>query len=223
MWVWRREKNKEIKNGKDDKKMRIHKRIVGSVCVATVIGTAIMQAPIGIMASSQSTIVCDDTTCWKVNISVPDRITVYTEQPQKIKPKADKSNGIKYKYKSSDTSVATVGTDGKIKGKKKGTATITTTVTGSHVQRKVSFSTKVTVEKSDLTLMVSSKSVAVGKSITIRAKKKGISKGVTWSVNHKSIATIGKKNGKLTGKKKGNVKVTAKCGTIKKSVTIKVK
>ncbi len=201
----------------------MRKKIVGSICAVAIIGTAVMQTPIGIMANSQSTVVCDDTTCWKVNISVPDRMTVYTEQSKKIKPKADKSDGIKYAYKSSDTSVATVGVNGKIKGKKKGTTIITTTVTGSHVQRKISFSTKVTVEKSDLTLVVSSNSVAVGKSIRIKAKKKGISKKVTWSVNNKSIATIGKKNGKLTGKKKGNVKVTAKCGTIKKSITIKVK
>lgn len=53
--------------------------------------------------------------------------------------------------------------------------------------------------------------------------KSGTTEVIHWSVNREVIATIGENNGKLEGKKGGKVKVTATCGSLKKSVTIKVK
>ena len=53
-------------------------------------------------------------------------------------------------------------------------------------------------------------------------KVKGISGNVKWSVNKSSLAKITQK-GKLTAKKAGKVKVTAKVGkvTMTKTITIK--
>ncbi len=66
------------------------------------------------------------------------------------------------------------------------------------------------------------KVVKVGKSIKLKAKLKGVKGKVKWSVNKKKLAKINQK-GKLTAKKKGKVKVTAKVKKIKATVTIKIK
>lgn len=103
--------------------------------------------------------------------------------------------------------------------------TVTTTISGEHVQKKLTFTTKVTIKNPSIQIVDSKKQVEVGKTITFKVKKYGTSKTVYWSVNKKSIAVIGKTSGKLKGKKagKGKVKVTVTCGNLKKSVTIKVK
>ncbi len=71
--------------------------------------------------------------------------------------------------------------------------------------------------------IIGKKSVKVGKSIKLKAKLSGIKGKVKWSVNKKKIARINKKTGKLTGKKAGKVKVTARVKKLKKTITIKVK
>ena len=58
--------------------------------------------------------------------------------------------------------------------------------------------------------------------MTLKAKGYGIKGKVKWSVNKPKIAKITKK-GKLTGLKKGKVKVTAKIKKVNKTVNIKVK
>ncbi len=65
-------------------------------------------------------------------------------------------------------------------------------------------------------------SVKVGYSKTITLQKNGkkVSKGVTWSSNKKSVATV--KNGKITGKKKGTAKITAKYQKKKYTCTVTV-
>lgn len=194
--------------------------MVGAVTAVSVVG---LSMPSVAMAVSQNTVVCDDTTCWNVTVTVPDSICLYAGKKKALNVQLSNSNGIKKTFSSSDTSVATVSSSGKITGKKKGMATITTTISGEHVQKKLTFSTKITVKKPSIQIIASKKTVKVGKSIILKVKKQGTGKSVQWAVNKKSIASIGKTSGKLRGKKAGTVKVTATCGKLKKSITIKVK
>ena len=67
-------------------------------------------------------------------------------------------------------------------------------------------------------------SIKEGESFTLKAKvtaddfyKKGRDVSVTWSASPTSVATIGAKTGKLTGKKSGDVSVTATADGIKSS------
>lgn len=123
-------------------------------------------------------------------------------------------------YKSAKKKIATVSNDGKIKGVKKGSSKITATVTLSTGDA-ITLTTTAKVKNPEIKI-TGKKTVKKGKSITLKAKGYGVKGKVKWSVNKKKIAKITKK-GKLTGLKKGKVKVTAKISKVKKTVTIKIK
>ena len=67
--------------------------------------------------------------------------------------------------------------------------------------------------------------VKKGKSVTLKATVYGSAKKVSFKIANKAGKKIAKvtKNGKLTGKKKGSVKVTAYAGKVKKTFSVKVK
>lgn len=201
------------------------KRFIGFVmCLCICLNGKMIGTPFSICsyASQQETIGCDDTTCWKVKITVPDSITLYEEKTENIHITTDKAVEYEVKYVSSDKKVVSVSKKGKVTGKKKGSATITTTVSGSHLRDALVFKTQVTVKEPSITIVAPKNSVKVGKKIAFTAKKEGVTGKVKWSVNNKKIASINGK-GKLKGKKAGKVKVTATCGKVKKSITITVK
>jgi Bacterial surface proteins containing Ig-like domains len=113
----------------------------------------------------------------------------------------------------SASGAVTVDDKGKVKAQKAGTGKVTVTVAaaGKSVKKTV------TIKVGELT---GKSSVKVRKSITLKVE--GISGKVKWSVNKSSLAKITQK-GKLTAKKAGKVKVTAKVGkvTMTKTITIK--
>ena len=114
----------------------------------------------------------------------------------------------KAKWSSSNKSVATVTQKGKVSAKKKGTTTITAKV------GKKKYTCKVTVEAPKLSK--SKVSLAAGKSYTL--KMSGTKRKVTWKSSKPSVASV--KNGKVTAKKAGTAKITAK--VLGKSFTCKV-
>ena len=83
-------------------------------------------------------------------------------------------------------------------------------------------SVSVSAAKKDtgITLNMTSASVAIGKSITLKATVTEKS-AITWSTSDKSVATVSKK-GIVTGKKLGTATITAKSGNAKTSCTVKV-
>ncbi len=69
-------------------------------------------------------------------------------------------------------------------------------------------------------IKLSKKSVTITKGKSVTLKLKGTKKKPKWSTSNKKVATVSKK-GKVTGKKAGNAKITAKVG--KKKYVCKVK
>lgn len=123
------------------------------------------------------------------------------------------SNGKKPRFSSSDTSVASVNTYGKITAKKAGTATITAKIANGEA------SCKVTVEKTTITL--SQKNISLENGYTIRLKATA-STGhtVTYKSSKSSVASVDE-NGLITAKKPGETTITVTAD--KTSVTCKVK
>ena len=125
-------------------------------------------------------------------------------------------------WSSSDTAVATVK-DGKVKGIKAGTATITAKAGDKTATCKVTVSkavvavTSVTLNKTSLTLKVNGE-----ETLTATVKPDNATdKTVTWTSSNTAVATV--KNGTVKGIKEGTAVITAKAGdkSAKCNVTVK--
>lgn len=116
------------------------------------------------------------------------------------------------KWSSSNTSVATVNSVGKIIAKKKGTCTVTATTNDG---TKLTSECKVTVKKQTVTKVTLNKKSATlkkGKKLTLKSKctpTNANNKKVSWTSSNKKVATVNSK-GKVTAKKKGSCYITAK-------------
>jgi uncharacterized protein YjdB len=110
-------------------------------------------------------------------------------------------------WKSSNTKVASVSSNGKVTAKKVGTATITCTTKDG----KKTYTCKITV-KTPVTKVKLSKTKATlkkGKSVKLKATvtpSKAYQK-VTWKSSNTKVATVSS-SGKVTAKKKGTATIT---------------
>lgn len=118
-------------------------------------------------------------------------------------------------WKSSNSTVASVNTYGKVTAKKSGTATITAKIKNAEA------SCKVTVNKTEITISKVSVSIERGETLTLSATTSNNSK-VTWKSSKKSIATINE-NGYVTGIKPGETTITATADGSSSTCKIKVK
>ena len=82
------------------------------------------------------------------------------------------------------------------------------------------FATPMDAQAASMKLNKTKATIKVGESVTLKVKNK--KKKVKWSSNKKSVATVTSK-GKVTGKKAGTAKITAKVGTKKLNCTVTVK
>lgn len=114
---------------------------------------------------------------------------------------------------SSDKAIATVDSNGVVKGIKEGSCTITAKANGA--------SAKCTVTVASITLSPTSATIQEGKIKTLKATPKGPSNTVTWSSSDKSIATVDK-NGAVKGIKAGSCTITAKANGLSKKCAITV-
>lgn len=150
--------------------------------------------------------------------------TVYAGEKFTIVPVAMFKNGVvvgsknskdgiksgELKYKSSNTSIATVNAKGVVTVKKKGKCKITvTSIYDSKVKGTLSLTVSKGKQKAKITLKKSKESIIVGNTTTIKVKSfKGLSnKNLTFSSSDKKIATVSSK-GKVTGKKAGTATIT---------------
>ncbi|MBR1630177.1 MAG: Ig-like domain-containing protein [Lachnospiraceae bacterium] len=144
---------------------------------------------------------------------------------------ADATNR-KVAWKSSNTNIVSVDSNGKISALKVGTADIIVTTDDGNKTAKCSVTVKsATVAVTGVKLNKSSASVNVGKEVTLSATilpKNATNKKVTWSSSNKSIATVNS-SGVVKGVKKGSAtitvttidqKKTAKCTVTVKPISV---
>lgn len=117
-------------------------------------------------------------------------------------------------WTSSDTSIATVTSKGKVTGLKAGTATITASLNGETLTCKVTVRPTVKLNRSTY-------SMYVGEKVALKATVKGISDSVTWK-SSSSIATVDA-SGVVTAKKAGKVTITASVPGASAKCTITIK
>lgn len=104
-------------------------------------------------------------------------------------------------WKSSNSSIASVNTYGKVTAKKAGTAVITAKIKNGEA------SCRVTVNKTKITISQTNASIERNETLTLTATTSNHS-SVTWKSSKKSIATIDEK-GVITGLKPGETTITA--------------
>lgn len=118
-------------------------------------------------------------------------------------------NGKNTKWKSSNSSVASVSKKGVVTAKKAGTATITCTTNGKKLTCKVyvPYLTNVSI------------TLAKGNSTKLTVKNAG--QELSWTSGSKSVALVDS-NGNVRGIKAGTAKITCKTGSAKMYATVKV-
>ena len=155
-------------------------------------------------ASKKPTKITLKATSKTVDIKGKVKVSVKSVKPSK----ASKS----VTYKSSNKKIATVSSKGTVTGKKKGTVKITAT---SKKNKKVKSTIKITVKDlkaSSVKLNTTSKTVASGKTTTLKATVKGATgfynQGVTWKSGNTKVATVSSK-GVVKGIAAGQATITA--------------
>lgn len=183
-------------------------------------------------------------TC-KVTVVQGEPETVYAESikitgatkkvapGKKLKLKAtvypDNAINKKVKWKVSNKKFATVNSNGVVTTKKAGKGKKVTVTAYLADDSSIKATYKISIMKNPVKkIKLSAKTTTLkkGKSVTIKARftpSKGISKELTWTSSNKKVATVNAK-GKVTAKKKGTTKITAKAkdGSGKKA-TIKIR
>jgi len=120
------------------------------------------------------------------------------------------------KWSSSNSSIASVSSSGKVTAKKAGSTTITAKA-GT-----VKTSCKITVKNASIKLNKTSASITVKGTLQLKATVYGASKKVTWTSSDTKKATV-TSTGKVTGKAAGTVTVTAKANGKRATCKITVK
>ena len=124
------------------------------------------------------------------------------------------------KWTTSNSKVATIDSDGNVKGIKAGSATITGTVSGIKLTCKVTVSN---VKVKSVKLSNTTLTLQEGKSETLKATIEPFNateQGITWSTSNKKVATVD--NGKVTAKGTGTATITVKTKDGSKKATCKV-
>ena len=169
---------------------------------------------------------------YEISVVVP--VTSFTTENQSVELSKNESKTIStvieptdatnktITWKSSDESVATVDSNGKVTGIKGGKSTITGTLSNG---MKVTVEVTVVVPLESISLDKNSFELVPGGDHTFVATKNpadttdtGV---VTWESSDSTVASVDN-NGKVTAKKAGSVTITASVGTIKATANVKV-
>ena len=119
---------------------------------------------------------------------------------------------VKMTFKSSNSKVAAVNSNGKVTAKAKGNATVTAKTS------KVTWTYKIKVEKPKL----NNSRLSVYTKTSKQLKLKGTSRKVTWSSSAPSVVSVNKK-GKITARRTGKATITAKVNGVKYKCKVTVK
>lgn len=135
----------------------------------------------------------------------PTTATMHVGGTKTLKGTTNPSN-LTLTWKSSDTSIVTVSSSGKVTAKKAGTATITASF--KYKNKTYKATCKVTVKTPKVTLSKTSASVTVGNSLTLTETHSPSNASVAWKSSDTSVATVSS-SGKVVGKKAGTATITA--------------
>lgn len=140
-----------------------------------------------------------------------------------IKPGDATNKGVS--WSSDNEKVATVSSDGTIRGKSEGTAKITVTTKDGHFETTINVTVK-NVAVNGITLSSSNTTMQTGTSKQLTSTVKPLNatdKEVTWTSSDTSVATV--TNGKITAVKAGTatITVTTKDGSYKATCKVTVK
>lgn len=125
-------------------------------------------------------------------------------------------------WTSSNPGIATVDTNGKVKGVGNGSATITATTKNGVskqclviVQRSI---TKITLSKSSTTLDLAEVETTKNIQLTAKIEPSAVTEGYTWSSSNSGVASVDS-NGYVSGKSEGTTTITVKSSSGKVSAT----
>lgn len=193
--------------------MKKTKKIIGAVCLAIVMA---MVAPV-IVPSLSGTVTVEAATKVKLNKT---KATVYVGKSTQLKVTGTKK---KVTWKSSNKKIATVTSKGKVTAKKKGTATITATVSGKK------YTCKVTVKEIALkSISLNKTSLILDMQDTYKLKVKyaptntTVKKEVTWISSNTDVVIVDE-YGEVYACNAGKTVITAKVGNKKAKCTVTVK
>ncbi|HET7553397.1 MAG TPA: Ig-like domain-containing protein [Gemmatimonadaceae bacterium] len=128
---------------------------------------------------------------------------------------------------SSDTTIATVSSDGVVSARKPGQANIIATAGDHSAQAVVNVAAKPAPKKPTISVTPSAASVVAGKTVSLvvsvadTSGKKIASPSVTWSSDKPGVATVSQA-GVVTGVAAGTAKITASSAGVSASATITV-
>lgn len=171
----------------------------------------------GRSVSTKVTVESDEILIEKISLTAQ---TIAIGEKLQLKPTITPENGLAiYTWKSSKESVVEIDENGVVTGLSAGEATITVT---SHNGKKATTKIKVDAKKvASITIEGCSGGVAIGTPITLKAilSPDTASTKVTWTSSNTNIATVS--GGKVSGRKVGNVTITAEADG--KTATCKLK
>lgn len=186
-------------------------------------GTATVQAKMksGMVAKCKVTVQKGAVKTTKIT-SVPSTLKIEKGKTYNLKPELmPLTSSEKITYSSSNKSIATVNSKGKITAKKSGTVKITVKSGSKKVTVKVTVPKVATKAVNNIPTELS---IKLKKTYTLKPKlsPSNSEEKITYSSSNKKVATVSSK-GKITAKKKGTTVITVKSGkkTAKCKVTVK--
>ena len=172
--------------------------------------------------TSKLTITVNKVAVTKVEITGGSAVDVGSEIELKATVSPDSATYKDVTWASNTPSIATVDSNGVVKGLKAGKTTITATADGKFDSVEIT----VSVPVADVKITSTETEVLKGGSITLKAEVSpddATYPEVTWSSDNEKVATVDQSTGKVTGVSGGTAKITATAGGKTATVEITVK